>query len=140
MYPSFFPNKKYWGLSEKYDTGVDTGRDGHIQVNADMQSGLYQTGHHTGCPKSKVTILIFNNFLMKEVVWMKFSWYLAMFLNFFLKLINLCKFIYYANGNYSCKTGNFPDNVTIQELMTFSNKRMYFYFPVLIRIWKLLII
>ena len=22
----------------------------------------------TGCPKSKVTILIFNNFLMKEVV------------------------------------------------------------------------
>ena len=29
----------------------------------------------TGCPKSKVTILIFNNFLMKEVVSMKFSWY-----------------------------------------------------------------
>ena len=48
----------------------------------------------TGCPKSKVTILIFNNFLMKEVAWIKFVWYLVMILNFCLKLINLCKFSY----------------------------------------------
>ena len=40
----------------------------------------------TGCPKSKVTILIFNNFLMKEVAWMKFSWYLVMILIFLFKM------------------------------------------------------
>ena len=47
----------------------------------------------TGCPKSKVhvTIWIFNNFLMKEVVGMKFSLYLVMFVKLCLKLINLCK-------------------------------------------------
>ena len=96
--------------------------------------------HHTGCPKSKVTILIFNNFLMKEVKWLKLSWYLVMILNFCLKLINLCKFTYLANGDYSGTTGDFPDNVTIKELMKFSNKRLFVCFPVLTRTWKLLII
>ena len=42
----------------------------------------------TGCPKSKVTILTFNNFLMNEVVYMKFSWYLVMILIFFLNQQN----------------------------------------------------
>ena len=42
--------------------------------------------NNTGCPKSKVTILIFYNFLMKKVAWMKFSWYLVMNLNFCFKM------------------------------------------------------
>ena len=95
--------------------------------------------YYTGCPKSKVTILIFNNFLMKEVAWMKFSWYLGMILNFCLRWINLCKFTYSANGDYSGTTGDFPYNVTIQELIKFSNKRLFLCFPVLTRKWRLLI-
>ena len=95
---------------------------------------------HTGCPKSKVTILIFNNFSMKKVAWMKFSWYLVMIQNFCLKLINLYKFTYLANADYSGTTGDFQDNIATQELITFSNKRMFLCFPVLTRTWKLLII
>ena len=52
------------------------------------------------CPKSKVTILIFNNFLMKEVVSMKFSGYLVMILKFCLKPTNLLNFLYLDNGDY----------------------------------------
>ena len=36
--------------------------------NAMLELYKYTTLYSTGCPKSKVTILIFNNFLMKEVV------------------------------------------------------------------------
>ena len=56
-----------------------------------------------------------------------------MILNFCLESINLYKIIYKANSDYSGTTGEFLDNVTIQELMTFSNKRLFLCFPVLTR-------
>ena len=55
---------------------------------------------YTGCPKGKVTILIFNNFLMREVVSMKFSCYLFMILKFCLKATNLCNSLYLDKGYY----------------------------------------
>ena len=61
---------------------------------------LYQVFSYTGCPKSKVTILIFNNFLMKEVLYMKVSWYLVMILKFCLKPTNLFNFLYLDNGDH----------------------------------------
>ena len=36
-----------------------------VVIDTSMKKSVYV---YTGCPKSKVTILIFNNFLMKEVV------------------------------------------------------------------------
>ena len=56
-----------------------------------------------------------------------------MTLIFCLKLINLYKFTYSANGDYSGTTCDFQDNVTIQELMKFSNKHLFLCFPVLTR-------
>ena len=82
----------------------------------------------TGCPKSKVTILIVNNLLMKEIVWMRLSWYLVVFLKFCVKPINLWlwnfTYMYLAKGDYQGVIGDFKDNVTIQKFKTFSNKRL----------------
>ena len=59
---------------------------------------------------------------------MKFSWYLVMILKFCLKPTNLFNFLYLDNGDSYGTTCDFQDNVTIEELVAFSNKRMFLRF------------
>ena len=56
-----------------------------------------------------------------------------MFLKFCLKQTNLFNFLYLGNGDYKGAICDFQDNVTIEELLTFCNKRMFLCFPVLTR-------
>ena len=52
---------------------------------------------------------------------------LVMILKFCLKPRKLLNFLYLDNGDYQGAMCDFQDNVTIEELMTFSNKRKFLF-------------